>query len=330
MSQAGTLLVASGTEIWTVDPLAGTVTAGSGLGGARPASLAVDPHRAERAWLGTIRGGVFRTDDRGRSWRACGMRQREITALVVDPVRPEVIWVGTEPSALWVSEDEGRNWEQRKGLEALPSSPEWSFPPKPETHHVRWILPDPKQHGRLWLAIEAGALIRTEDGGGRWMDRVPGGPRDSHELAVHPVRPEILHSAAGDGYFESRDGGRSWTRLMKGLEIGYFRSVAIDPGNPETVLISGASKARSSYVTGRSDGRVYRREGEGGWLRVQAGWPEPPNTIAPLLRSGQQSGEFWTADERGVHRSDDGGRSWVMVVGHPSIPHNLRGFGVLG
>ena len=57
------------------------------------------------------------------------------------------------------------------------------------------------------MAIEAGALVETADGGRMWRDRVPGGPFDTHEAAIHPLEPETLRVSAGDGYLESRDGG---------------------------------------------------------------------------------------------------------------------------
>src|SRR5260221_601021 len=76
-----------------------------------------------------------------------------------------VIYAGTEPSAIFRSEDVGETWRECRGLIELPSAHEWSFPPRPETHHVRWIEPDPHTQGRLFAAIEAGALIRSPDAG---------------------------------------------------------------------------------------------------------------------------------------------------------------------
>jgi hypothetical protein len=55
----------------------------------------------------------------------------------------------------------------------LPSAKEWSFPPRPETHHVRSILPSLRKPNRLHVAIEAGALLRSDDAGATWRDRVP-------------------------------------------------------------------------------------------------------------------------------------------------------------
>jgi hypothetical protein len=62
---------------------------------------------------------------------------------------------------------------------------------------------------------------------------------------------------------------------------------------------------------------------------VSDGWPEPPNTIAPLLTAGAAGG-LWAADERGVHRSNDGGVSWRIVARYAAMPNNLRGLSVLG
>jgi hypothetical protein len=76
-----------------------------------------------------------------------------------------VVWVGTEPSEVWRSADAGTTWEQTSRLETLSSSSEWSFAPRPDTHHVRWIACHPLERKRLWVAIEAGALVSTMDVG---------------------------------------------------------------------------------------------------------------------------------------------------------------------
>jgi photosystem II stability/assembly factor-like uncharacterized protein len=211
----------------------------------------------------------------------------------------------------------------------LPSSPEWHFPPRPDTHHVRWIAGHPLDPNRLWVAIEAGALVSTLDGGRTWRDRVPGGPWDTHELAVHHQAPDALRVSAGDGYFESDDAGSTWRSPSAGLDVRYLRSVAIDPGQPETVVVSAASGPHSAYIAGRSDGRLYRRLARGEWERVRDGWPGEASTIAPLLCAGTIVGELWAADERGVHRSDDGGASWRRVASYATPPQHLRGLSVV-
>jgi hypothetical protein len=318
------LLVATESTVLVVDANRGTMSPSMGLGD-RPTCITADSATG-RAWCGTQRGGAYRSDDGGVSWRSIGgLAGRRIMSITASPARPDLVWIGTEPSEVWRSADGGETWEQTSALETLPSSPEWSFPPKPDTHHVRWIACHPRDADRLWVAIEAGALVSTVDGGRTWHDRVQGGPWDTHELAIHPDAPTSLRIAAGDGYFESDDGGATWRSPEKGLDVDYLRSVAIDPARPDVVIVSASSSPRSAYGAGVSDGRLYRREGAGRWERVRDGWPDPPNTIAPLLAAGESAGELWAADERGVHRSIDGGVSWRIVARFAATPNNLRG-----
>jgi photosystem II stability/assembly factor-like uncharacterized protein len=199
------------------------------------------------------------------------------------------------------------------------------FPPRPETHHVRWIACHPLGPERLWVAIEAGALVSPMDGGRIWRDRVSGGPWDTHELAIHRNAPDTLRVSAGDGYYESYDAGATWHSPNSGLAVGYLRSVAIDCERSDVVVVSASSGPRSAYVAGRSDGRLYRRVARERWERVRDGWPEPPSTIAPLLSAGPKAAELWAADERGLHRSDDGGKSWRRMAAYATLPQHLRG-----
>ena len=322
------ILIATEREVVVIDVERGISTSGTGVGD-RPTCVGSDPVVQGRAWCGTQRDGVFKSTDGGNSWQPVGLAGRLIMSVSASPATPDVVWVGTEPSELWRSRDAATTWEQSSRLETLPSSSEWSFPPRPDTHHVRWIACHPFDPERLWVAIEAGALVATLDGGRTWRDLVPGGPWDTHELAVHAAAPDTLRVAAGDGYFESGDGGATWRSPDTGLDVGYLRSVAIDPEQPETVVISASSGPHSAYVAGRSDGRLYRRAGTGPWERVRDGWPEKPSTIAPLLCAGTNAGELWAADERGLHRSDDGGTSWRRVAGYETRPQHLRGLSVV-
>ena len=326
------MLVATDREVLVVDAEKGESVSAQGISG-RPTCLAADAFVHGRAWCGTHRDGVFRTDDGGRSWRSVGLEGRLIMAVAASPVERDVVWVGTEPSEVWRSGDAGTTWEQTSRLDTLPSSSEWAFPPRPDTHHVRWIACHPLDPAHLWVAVEAGALVSTSDGGRTWRDRVAGGPWDTHELAVHRDAPDSLRVSAGDGYFESDDGGATWRSPRTGLDVGYLRSVAIDPGDPTVVLVSASRGPRSAYVAGRSDGRVYRRrvsEVEAPWERVRDGWPDPPSTIAPLLRAGANAGELWAADERGVHRSKDGGKRWHRTATYAEPIQHLRGLVLVG
>jgi hypothetical protein len=185
------VLVATDREVVVIDVERCNSASAHGMGD-RPTCLVADPLVQGRAWCGTDRGGVFRSDDGGKSWKSVGLSGRLIMAVAASPVEQDVVWVGSEPSEVWLSGDAGDTWEQTSRLETLASASEWSFPPRPDTHHVRWIACHLLEPGRLWVAIEAGALVSTIDGGRTWRDRVPGGPWDTHELAIHRNAPESL------------------------------------------------------------------------------------------------------------------------------------------
>ena len=133
--------------------------------------VAFDPLRPQFIYCGTFGSGLWRSDDAGETWRPAGDGITQTRVLSVAVSRVErlkgvgVVYAGSEPTAIFRSEDAGETWQECKGLSDLPSASEWSYPPRPETHHARWIETDPHVEGRLFVAVEAGALIRSLDAG---------------------------------------------------------------------------------------------------------------------------------------------------------------------
>jgi hypothetical protein len=124
--------------------------------------VAADVKRKGIVYCGTLGDGAFVSGDGGSTWRPLeGLRAGNVTSFAVS--NSGFVYAGSEPSAIFRSEDAGDTWRELPSLLTLPSSKEWSFPPRPETHHVRSILPDLAKPNRLHVAIEAGALLRSDD-----------------------------------------------------------------------------------------------------------------------------------------------------------------------
>lgn len=288
----------------------------SPLEGYRFTCAVTDPHRPGRAYIGTANRGLWRTDDDGGTFERVhdGPGSGYITAVRVDPFAHQpaggTLYLGTEPSHFYRSRDGGAHWEELAGLVALPSAKSWSFPPKPSTHHVRWIEPDPVVAGRIFVAIEAGALVRTRDGGLTWDDRVPDGPFDTHTMTSQRQVPGHLYAAAGDGYYETTDAGLTWDSNEQGLHHAYLVGIAVDPGDPSTMVISGSSGPFRAYNPATAEGYVYWRSGKGKWLRVRDGLPDPEGTTVSHFATTGDPGVIYAANNRGAFFSTNAGRHW--------------------
>ena len=298
------------------------------LEGLRPQCVAVDPGRPERVYCGTFGRGLWRSQDAGATWQLAseGITQSQVMAVAVSPVERAgelgVVWAGTEPSAIFRSEDGGDTWLEQPALRKLPSAPTWSFPPRPYTSHVRWITPDPNRSGLLLAAIEAGGVMRSMDGGSTWEDRKPTGPYDAHTMAAHRLAPGRVYASAGDGfgragagYAESRDGGETWERFGEGLRHHYLWGLAVDPTNPDTVVISAAHGPQQAHNPHVAEAAIYRRTAGEPWQHVQAGLPDPKGTrVYSLAANEAEPGAFYAATHEGqVFRSPDAGLTWERL-----------------
>lgn len=262
----------------------------------------------ERVFCGTFGDGLYRSVDAGVTWERVDVAE-SVMSITVDPHDPDEVWLGTEPSAVYHSTDGGETWTEKTGLMDLPSSSEWYFPPRPDTHHTRWIAVDPGNSEHLYVGIEAGALVQTHDAGETWEDRVSSARLDNHTLTTHPDAPERAYSAAGDGYAETHDNGETWTYTQEGLEHRYVWSVAVDPGDPETVLVSSASGARHAHSPDHAESYVYRREEDGRWQQGLNGLPGPDGLLRPVLTSTTRK-TFYALTNHGCYRSADAGETW--------------------
>jgi len=312
------VIVSQQKDVWKVD---------SHLEGSQPQCLAVDPLHPAQVYCGTFDQCLWSSRNAGTSWEHVGdgIDYEKVLSVAVSALEQTggygVVYAGTEPSALFRSEDRGKTWHET-ALRELPSAPTWSFPPRPYTSHVRWITPDPLVAGRIFAAIEAGALVRSLDGGETWEDRKPDGPFDTHTLVMHRLAPDRLYSAAGDGFMEpgngfarSDDGGETWYRPDEGLQYHYLWSVAVNPADPDTIVISAARGPLQAHSLPSAESAIYRRSDGDQWQQVQAGLPAPRGLLASVLAADEaEPGVFYAGNNQGIFRSEDTGINWEKLA----------------
>lgn len=255
-----------------------------------------------RVLVGTQERGALLSPNAGVTWREIELPEPNVLSVAIGAA-DGALYAGTEPSRLFVSRD-GGTWTELEGLQDVPSRERWSFPPRPWTHHVRWIAPDPHRAERLLVGIELGGLMYSEDAGATFSDHRPGAKRDVHSIAWHPTAQDRAYQAAGDGAAWSRDGGSGWEPADAGLDLHYCWAVAVDTDDPERWYVSAASGPGAAHSGPHASGRLYAWEGS--WQAL----PLPSDSMPYALATTDGELLAGMADGR-VLLSADRGETWV-------------------
>lgn len=283
--------------------------------------LAADPEQPGRLYGGTFNDGLWISEDWGTTWRKAGdgIFHNRVMSVAVSPTEKlngaSVVWAGTEPSGLFRSEDGGESWEHYPGLLDLPSKSSWSFPPRPYTHHVRWIEPDPHAENRIFVGIELGGVMKSEDKGKTWEDRKPGSQYDSHTLTTHPFSAGRIYEAAGGGFAESLDSGKTWQTKNEGLgDYNYLVEIAVNPNDQDTVIVSAAKGPHSAYQPENAYTVLMRRENNQPWEQITDGLPHPEGSHVFSLASRKTEPDiFYAVNNTGAYQSKDAGKTWQKL-----------------
>lgn len=235
-------------------------------------------------------GGVFRTEDAGRTWRLLGLAEEAVRALEGAPSKPDVLVAGTR-SGVFRSEDAGKSWERI------------SPPGDVELRNVDSVAIDPSDPN----VIYAGTYHlpwKTTDGGKNWKPIVAGLIDDSDimNIRVDTTDPARVYLSACSGIYRSENQGAEWTKLQ-GIPYAARRTHAIvqDPQNPRTLY------------AGTTEGLWLTRDGGENWKRTTPkDWVVNAVVVRPPLQSAPGR-VFLGTEGQGVLASEDGGESFATA-----------------
>ncbi len=275
--------------------------------------LALDPHQLGTLYVGTHGKGVWKSSDKGQTWQDMKLPQEDVFSIAVSAV-DGTIYAGCEPSMLFRSMDGGQSWQELSALRSIPSAPTWSFPPRPWTSHVRWIAANPHDAALLIVGIELGGLMYSSDSGQTWADHRPDAQRDVHALAWHPTVPGRAYEAGGGGTAWSKDGGQTWQRIDAGRDRHYTWGLAVDPDDPDCWFISACPGPREAHnPRGNAQAYIYRWRGNGPWLALNGGLPQPLKSFPYALVSAP--GQLFAGlNDGSIYVSHDLGDSWQLLT----------------
>jgi photosystem II stability/assembly factor-like uncharacterized protein len=308
------IFAATDNDVVRLDLDATSRAAEAVLTGVAPRALAVDPREPDRVYVGTFDDGIFVTDNAGESWRRPEHAPADgrVLALAASSATDHV-YAGTEPSNLYRSEDHGRSWELLPALRELPSEPNWSFPGRPWTHHVRTVALHPVDPNQLTVGIELGGVMRSSDGGASWLDHNPQAHSDAHWLLTHPAVPDRVYESAGQGIALSEDRGATWIKREQGLDRTYAWATAVDPERPERWYVAVSRSPYAAHGSGDGEARLMRTDGNG-WQPVDSWEKTPELRRMPYALVAPAADELVVGLRSGVLlHSRDAGESWTLL-----------------
>ena len=268
----------------------------------KPEDAADDPHPwslgqiwalepggvAGRLWAGTMPGGLFRSDDGGRSWSLCealwrmperrkwagvaGGEQPGINSVLVDPRDPDDVRIGVSTAGMWASRDGGQSWRIiNRGMYAEYMPPELREEPIAQ---------------------------------------------DVHRLARCAAHPDIVWCQHHNAVFRSIDGGANWTELKAIRPAKFGFAVAAHPRDPDTAWFVPAVKDERRVP---ADGRVVvarTRDAGSSFEVLTRGLPQRHayDLVWRHALAVDESGErlAFGSTTGGLWISENGGDSWTM------------------
>ncbi|MBV8830209.1 MAG: glycoside hydrolase [Acidobacteriaceae bacterium] len=308
------------------------------LRGGRTRALAGVPSQPSTFYIAQVNGGVFKTNDYGRTWNPIfdSEESGSIGAIAVAPSDPNIIYVGSGEglqrpdlstgNGIYKSVDGGKTWTHL-GLR--------------DGQQIPHIAVDPRNPEKLFVAVlghpygpnEERGIYRSTDGGQTfekvlYKDENTGG----NDVEIDPSNPDLVYatlwearqgpwenaawSGTGGGIFKSKDGGKTWQPLTTGLPKGddglVQANLAIAPSNTRRIFASVATM----HGLG-----IYRSDDAGeSWSKITND-PRPAARIGggdlPVPAVDPQNADIVYSASVVTWKSRDGGKTWTGIRGAP-------------
>jgi hypothetical protein len=296
------------------------------LQGVKINCIVKDPQNPKTIYLGTQHHGVMVSRDQGQNWKTMGMKDLPVKALTIDPQNSKRIFLGSKPVSLFLTENGGLSWSE---LDAVRKTRQWWWfspgDPPGMTPYVNCVSVSPTNANVILIGIEAGAVMRSVDGGKAWSKHLRGSDRDCHSLKFHQTNGDWVYEGGGvSGHAYSSDGGKTWQKSKKGLGTKYGWMVAADPEKPDIWYLSASNQPNlfkdgfspPAHQDGQANGHLYRKIGNEPWQQLSGGLPEPLDFMAYALATDPaHPGHLYAGLANGdVWFTQDYGNSWVKLL----------------
>ena len=303
--------------------------------GGRTRALAGVPNQPNVFYVGAVNGGVWKTNDYGRTWNPLfdAEASGSIGAIAVAASNPNIIYVGSGEGlqrpdlstgdGIYKSENAGESWTHL-GLRDGQQIAHLAVDPSDPNHLLVAVMGHPygpNEERGVFLSNDGGktftkVLYKDENTGANDVEMDPKDPRICYaglwEARQGPWE-NSQWSGTNGGIFKSTDGGSTWKPLKDGLPQGVIQAnLAIAASDPKRIYAAVATQqgvgiyrsgnAGEDWEKITTDDRPGQRIG-GGDLPVPAVDPQNADVVYSA------STVTW--------KSIDGGKTWSGLRGAP-------------
>ena len=261
-------------------------------------------------------------------WRCIGPpRGGRVVAVAGDPVNPMVFYFGACAGGVWKTTDGGTYWDNVSdgyfntasvgAIAVAPSDPNVIYAGMGEST-IRGDV------------TYGDGVYRSTDGGQTWANVGLSDTRHISRVRVHPDNPDVVYVAAlGHAYgpneergiFRSKDGGKTWEKVLFRSENAGAVDLTLDPSNPRVLYAAIWQTRRTpwSLISGGEESGIFKSaDGGDTWTEItdNPGLPGGLKGRIGVAVSPAKSGRVWAtieAEDCGVYRSDNGGDTWELV-----------------
>jgi photosystem II stability/assembly factor-like uncharacterized protein len=267
-------------------------------------------------------GGVWRSDDAGRSWKNLGLKDgRHIIKLVIHPRNPDIVWAAVmghlfgpnETRGIYKTTDGGKNWKRVLYVNNQTGASDITM----EAGNPEVLYAGTWRVIRTPYSMESGGegsgLWKSTDGGNTWQNissrkGLPKGVWGIVGVAIAPSNPDkiytMIENQAG-GLYTSTDGGETWSLTNSDNNIRqrawYYTKVFVDPKNENIVYAPNVNFMRS-----RDGGRTFQSIST------------PHGDHHDLWIDPEDGNRMVVADDGGGQVSFDGGQNWSTYMNQPT------------
>ncbi|MEQ9467035.1 MAG: glycosyl hydrolase [Ekhidna sp.] len=263
----------------------------------------------------------------GMQWRNIGpFRGGRSAAVTGVPGKPTLFYMGSTGGGVWRTKDGGQTWENISdgffgGSIGAVAVSEWDNNVIYVGGGEKTVRGNVSSGWGMWKSVDAGTT---------WHEIGLKNSRHVPRIRIHPKNPDLVYAAVlGDlfkssterGVYRSKDGGKTWERILYVNADAGAVDLTFDPNNPRILYASTWRIRRTPYsLESGGEGSALWKSTDGGdtWTNISKneGLPGGAWGISGVTVSPVNSNRVWAIIENndgGVYRSDDAGKTWRLV-----------------